>query len=354
MTKKIEHIKLPSHFCHQTNTTENTNEFKIVNLYINNSGQDLYVVHRNNLPILLKKSNNFFSGGGGLILRTIYHFTSSEQINNTINHLKTWKDNCKVRATELELILTGLIKAYDHANGRLSCHSIAIDREVPIKTIKHHSMLYVNENDLLICDQSASGRMFHPYSEEGLLQEKYHEFIEDHNVSGVFVELIDNENTIKSRYMYVAKQLIEVHARQDKNKVSGVYCTFATNNSLQEAHLDCKHLSFDEAKEAIGLYKTAEEAETGGNPELISKITESKLRDDYARLKVRTDMEKTAREEYIISLRDQLEAKKLIRNDYYEDRSAGRKDSSEIYKVFAAIIGTGLTVFALMNKHNTK
>jgi hypothetical protein len=354
MNTKIEHVKIPSHFCHHANTTENTNEFKVVQLYINNTNQDLCVVHRNNLPIVLKKTNNFFSASGSFVIRTIYHFGSKEQIVRTITQLTTWKENCKVRATELEIILGALICAYDSCNGHISYHSVTIDREVPMKTIKHHSMIYVNENDILICDPSTNTRIFHPYSEEGILQEKYYEFIDENKVSGVFIELIDNEHSIKSRYMYLAKQLIEIPARHDPSKVSGVYFTKAIHDKLDETHLDCKHFSFEEAKESIGLYKTAEEAETGGNPELLSKISENKLKAELTEQKAKADKEKIASEEYIISLRDQLEAKKMVRNDFYDDRAAVRKDSSEIYKVAGAVIATGLTVFALMSKHNTK
>jgi hypothetical protein len=207
--------------------------------------------------------------------------------------------------------------------------------------------------------------------------------------SGIFVELIDNENNITNRYMYVARQLLELPARRDQTKQSGVYFTTAVHDKDGDTNMDPKFYSFEDAEEALGLFKTKEEAMTGGNPEFIAKTKyaeqEAALRDAQRELeKVKNDhkiaeqhrLEKMAALKHDLEekqlymkekindlehnlektkkrnseLKEESDSRKLTRADYYEERSYERKDSSELIKFVPALIVGAIGMFALFAK----
>lgn len=370
---------------YDTNTKENDTEFKVVQFYVNNTNEDICVVHRNNLPIVIRKAVGYFGGLGTFAIRNVYHFKGQEQIINTINNLQHLKKKCSIQANELDLVLTALLKAYD-SDHRITSYSVAVDKEVPVKTLRNHSAIYVQEADVMLCDARSTMQCLHPYSEEGMIHYDYHGMVEERRVSGVFLELIDNENTVKTRYMYVAKQLIEIPAKQDKSKVSGLYFTLADHDKLNEVHLEPKHLSFDQAEKEVGLYKTREEALSGGNPEVLSRTEEERVKRELAELKRQVDIEKAEtdrlkneQEQRLLEmnrqleiekqqskrLQEELDAKKLIRADYYEDRkldrsdryedrSYQRKDDHELLKMAGIAVATGFSVYLAMNRSKSK
>lgn len=372
MSEEFESIHVKAIRSCDVNTTEATNEFKLVQLYINNTDQDVCVIHRNNLPILISKSTAYFGGHGNFVIRTIYHFNSRSQVINTINNLQNIKKTATIKVHELEIVLTALLDAFN-SDHRMNFYTVTLDKMVEIKTIRNHARIYIREADVMLCDPRHTLQCFHPYSEEGIENNNYRGLIEEKRISGVFLELIDNENTVKTRYMYVAKKLIEIPARRDKEKESGLYCTLADFDKLSEVHLEPKHYTFDEAEDAVGLYKTREEALTGGNPEMISKTEEERSKRDLLDMKRLVDKEKIESEKIITRLNHELEMKKLentklkeaidekklertdtyderktVRADYYESRSAERKDSSDILKLSAAAVGGAIAVFGIM------
>ena len=57
-----------------------------------------------------------------------------------------------------------------------------------------------------------------------------------------------------------------------------------------------------------------------------------------------------ARDEEIARLKDEIEKRKVVRNDYYESRSSERKDNSELIKYIPALLIGALGVFALARR----
>ena len=277
-------------------------------------------------------------------------------------------------AKEVDIILNALLKAFND-NHQMNFHSLLVDKEIPLKTIRNNSAVYVHEADLLLCDSRSSLRCVHPYSEEGMINHQYKAFIEERKVSGVFIELIDNENTVKTRYMYVAKQLVEIPARKDSSKKSGLYFTRANYDRLNEVSMEPKHYSFEEAEQEVGMYKTKEEALSGGNPESLSKGEEDKAKRELLEVKRIMEQEKAESDRTLLRVSHELEmtkiknkhlteehdAKKLARGDFYEDRklyrqdvyderTTVRKDGSEFIKLAGVAFVTALGVFTAMSR----
>jgi len=192
---------------------------------------------------------------------------------------------------------------------------------------------------------------------------EYRELIKEKKVSGIFLELIDNENNIKSRYIYVAKQLLEIPVRKDPNRPSGVYFTKAAYDRVNDVHINPEFYSYEDSEKELGLYKTKEEANTGGNPELINKNLlaekEKELVDAKHRLEsivsnnkerinqLETELELKKKE--TAAIKEEYEEKKIKRTDYYEERSSVRKDSNEIVKFIPAVIAGAVAAFAIIS-----
>jgi len=399
MGQPFETHRVKSSPVYDVNTTENTNEFKIVQLYINNTDEDICVVHRNNLPVVIRKSPGYFGGSGTFVIRTIYHFNSRDQVVNTINNLQHLKKKSSIADNDLEIVLSAMVAAFN-SDHRITFYSVALDKEVSVKTLRNHSALYVHEADIMLCDTRSTMKCLHPYSEEGMLHYDYRGLVEERRVTGVFLELIDNENNVSTRYVYAAKQLIEVPAKQDKSKKSGLYFTLADQDRFGEVHIEPQYMTFEEAEKEVGLFKTREEALTGGNPEVLSRTEEERAKTELTTLRRQIDQDKiihdreraahereklendryrTETETKLLEMNRQLEfqknetrrlteeldARKAIRTDYYEDRKSARndhyeetsyrrKDDHELLKMAGIAVATGFTVYMAMNRNKSK
>ena len=363
----LEHFRVESKEYYGYNTNETNTRFRVVQMYENNSPEPITVVLRNNLPITVETSEKHFTKDCGLTIRTCYHFNGKDMIVSTINHLSEIMKDRKVNNPDMDIIHNTLLEAYNKANGVINFQSVTIDRFVPYKKICQHTGIYVHEADLLICNPKRLKYMQHPHSEEGMLIESYQRITEKNNISGVFIELIDNDNKISTRYMYLAKRLIEISPRVDKSRRSGVYYTTTGFDFTGEPEIQPEFHTFEEAEQELGLHKTEEEAKSGGDPETLNRVTENRTKVELLELKRETELERIAfdrekarSDEKLRAMQAELDEAKILRNDFYEDRKfrradqydhrhASRKDSSETLKLAAAAIGGALAVFGLVN-----
>lgn len=377
----VEHHMPTSKMIYDINKGEHHADFRIVKFYINNTQEDICVTHRNNLPIVTKGGIGGFCGTGEFIVRTVYHFNGRDRIVSTINAIQAYKKKFKLIQPDLEILLKALLISFDN-DKNLSISDIGLDKVIPIRTLKDNSSIYIPEEDIMLSNSKSILSQPHPYSDEGAGLAACHELVKQKKVSGVFIELIDNENTVKKRFMHVAKQLIEVPSRTDVNKKSGVYFTKAESDRMDEVHLAPEFYTIAEAEEQLGLYKTREEAMTGGNPEVISRIEEDRVKKELTELqrtvsreKIETEREQNEAKRVISALElenenkkientrlkesleavkatrtDHYEEKKAVRSDYYEDRTYVRKDTHEMWKMGAVAITAGLGVYAVLTK----
>jgi hypothetical protein len=343
------------------NLKENLASFKISQFYENNTNEDVVVLLRNNLPIRVPKHVTGFSHGKTFNIKTAYTFNSHNTIIDTINGSTEILKNYSTQNEDLHLIKTALLNNYNNDRHTNYC-CVVIERQVDLQTLKQDEVLYMPECDTLLCFRNIDLSKPHPFSENGQAISEYHKFISNRKVSGVFVELIDNENNIGNRYMYVAKQLVEIPARKDPNKKSGVYFTKAVNDKFDDIQIQPEFYDFDNSEDYLGLYRTKEEAMTGGNPDNISKVELKQLEQKLLHAKLEHDREKVIRDREVSELQRNLEISKLetlrareeadrakvvradaydqrskIREDYYEDRSYQRKDTHELIKYLPGI-----------------
>ena len=352
------HLHVDSSMVHELQTGESHASFRTTTFYINQTHEDLCVIHRNNIPVVVGKSGNLYIGEQVLIVRTLYHFAGRSNIIDAINNLKVMKDASRMPNKDVEMLYTSLLKAHD-GNRNLSYHCVGIDKKIPIKEIKDNTAVYVDESDILVCLIKSMKNLSHPYSQEGITSGAPRRYASENKVSGVFIEMIDNESQMNSRYVYMAKEIVEIPARKDKSRKSGVYITRASCDDFDAVSTDVSFHEFPDAQEKVGLYPTRDEAMTFGNPELLLKAEQDKLKSKN--LQQETELEELRRSN--IKLKEEAEASRLVRTEeadsrklqrqeFYESRSYQRRDDSELMKTIGTIAVTAVTVAAVMVGNN--
>jgi hypothetical protein len=361
MDKNIHYHHSEPELYSNTITGENESNFTTSCFYINNSDSDITVVGRNNLPTMIPKSHIGYRLGTSFILRTVYRFTGNPYIVQVINNIQVYRSHYGNKQPDIELLVETMLNIYNGSRD-IQVMSIALDRIIDTSIIKEHESVYIPEADILVQYGIYDVTTPHPFSIEGRAKLEYRSIVESKKVTGFFIEVIDNEYNIKSRYMYAAKDLLEVPVKQDKDRQSGVYCTYVKYDKLDKVHIDPEYYSFIDAEQQLGLYRTKEEAETGGNPEILSKnrhkeydilLMKSKKELEESKLnfkKLETDskhkLEELKHENDI--LKETIDINKHRRSDYYEERGQTRKDSSEVLKFLPVVVLGLVSIFSLL------
>jgi hypothetical protein len=352
--KDSAHLHVDSSLVHELQSGETYANFRSTTFYINQSHEDLCVIHRNNLPAVIPKSGNLYIGEQVFVVRTLYHFHGRNNIIDAINNLKVMKDASKMPNKDIELLYSSLLKAFDN-NRNLTYHYVGIDKKIPIKEIKDNTAVYIDEADVLVCQIKSMQNLTHPYSQEGIASGAPRRFANENKISGVFIEIVDNDSQIESRYVYMAKDVVEIPARRDRSRKSGVYVIKASCDDFDTVKTNASFHTLKEAQDTVGLYPTRDEATTFGNPELLLKAEQDKLRSKNLQQEAeleelrRTNLKLKEESEAARLVRtDEADTRKLQRQDFYETRSYERKDNSEAMKTIGTIAVTAVTVAALL------
>jgi hypothetical protein len=360
---QIHHLHLDGKELNEQFAGENTAAFRFSRFYINNSSEKISVLHRNNLTVPTRNGLDLRYPQGDFIVRTIWYFNGINVFNDVRRSIAATLNRNKSKSVDLGILDKYLRDAHGR-NPNSPRVSVVIDRIVPARVIRELGIVYLHEEDLVLSLESRSHEIMHPFSSEGYMSHDKLKFIEDSQASGMFIELIDNERNTSSRFMFIGKKVVEIHAKTDVNRKSGVYYSHIERHPLSGDNLERQYCTVEQAEEYVGLYKTRDDAISGGNPEIISKTefelakreaAEANSRLEEAKLETAFVKEELAREQ--AKRADHFEERKYARTDYYDDRSATRKDNSEIYKmVGAAIVGAGAAwvAYAKLKNGNSK
>ncbi len=270
--------------------------------------------------------------------------------------------------------------------------------------------LYIRESDVVLSFNRKTVKNLHPNANSSLNQTMLERNKELHGFCGVFVRVTDNERQTPSFFYYAGKRVVEVPTVVNPSERSGVYITHCGKKENNFASTT-EFMSFEEAEEAIGLYRTKDEALSNGDPgEAIKvemarlKVMEQEAERANALLKQEHDREKLLAQRELEMARhanaqlkealdianqrrdfeyetqkqhrdfayksqeqqrdltyedrreyrdDYYDRRKKERSDYYEEKSAGMKLAAEIMKYLPAVIIGGISVFAVLNARKT-
>lgn len=316
---------------------------------LNDSKDDVIGMHRCNVPFKAHGVTLQTPTHNRITIRTVHTFSSVQAVTDTRNLLHERFVSMKQFTSEDSRIIYDLFMG-----GQANQHwaAIKIDRIIQMQDLNQAGSLYVTDLDLMLYSKDYKDKLIHPYSEfansaqEGEGVAKQHPY-----TAGIVIQLVDNDDKIAKRYIYLANQIVEVPIIQDKSRQSGVYV-----HLIDKGLSECTRHELSDM-ESIGLYPTIEEAETNGKPELVhqkavtmlkQQLETKKIENDQARVEyeARISQLKQDQEEYLRNLeRDRHKTK-----DEYEERSYRRKDEHEALKVGASILAIVLSIVAIAKK----
>jgi hypothetical protein len=280
---------------------------------------------------------------------------------------------------------------------------LVVDTIVHQEAIKRHQSVYVSSKDLMLTMVDPSAALDHPFSQGSLLVEKYEKLIQNNSGINFFIEIIDNDDELADRYLYLAKQVFKIIPHRDQTRQSGVYFGIGEVDGTGKTLKDIKRFDLDKASGELGLYKTREEAISAGDvkslrQEEIAKLTHTnnllsmelqqtqqllkseteQMKAEYAKqentdkrtlLELQTRLAEVEKQNKIHQLdserqridadlriqelKAEYDAKKMRLEDLYNARNYERKDSSEIIKFIPAAIAVGLGIWVAILKAKT-
>ncbi|TXI11394.1 MAG: hypothetical protein E6Q68_06170 [Polynucleobacter sp.] len=337
--------------------------------YYNYTGRSIAVALRQGLTVDLPQLQH--RTHTGIIVRMT--FTMSPI---TLNSAARWINS--IPENDLSLIQRAIKDKIKNA----SYHSsmvIYFDYKIPLTLLTaSDGVMYVKDIDVLFFNGSALDAPYHPHTPHGELVSQATATEEDKNNFFFKVDLVDNENKVGDRYIYIQGKVYKVVARKDPQREDGVYFVRrGSTNEVNKADYYRDYWAFNIPLEELGLYRTEVEALDHGNSELTKKLELTELEHNIALEKkaaeldkIKADSEKRKQElehskmdfeEQLKRIKEkhqgelehlkkekELELEKLRTKEYYENRSYDRKDSSETMKFLPSfILGVGAVFLAL-------
>lgn len=373
-----------------SNTQENLAPFKFSQFYINNSDIDVIIILRNNIPIRSIAGSSGYKKANEIIIRNVYSFQNINIINDTLNNLsqtmKTYAGDSKELSEIRDILLNKSATASGLHRFSGSC-DITIDRTVRIPELVSKETVYIPESDIVLCAKSLNVACPHPFSNEGSTLASYSSLINQIRTSAsVNIDIVDNENNISKRYLYVAKKVIELETLKDPTRTSGIYVTNVAHGLGRQPIVNTKFHELENAQSELGIFPTIEEAETGGDPNKIQaakvaelqkeleiskyhrelSILENKTKLDAAnnelenfkaqnaRLREEAEIRKMQRDEALREREEAMKYRSMNRDDYYEERSHRRKESLEMLKYIPAFIIGAAAAYTATQSSSTK
>lgn len=269
----------------QTQIEENSAKFKVIDYFENNSAYDLVIIPRNNVPVFLTKNIRPPTQNQRLSITRRYKFKDVEALRETYKLMKEFRVHHGCEHNELK-IFESILRANNADTNRNPKFDIDVRYEIHLDRFDDNGAIYDRRTDLTVCLSNKYHYLPNPYSEIGRGHEEYTNYINSKKGTGVFIEIVDNNNLITKRFTYIANELKEVYPIQDSTKENGIYITRFCHEKNGDIKMEVQVLTLDEG-ENIGLYPTREEAITNGKTD--EHLRNEKLRLDSEKMKMETD-----------------------------------------------------------------
>ncbi len=313
--------------------------------YINSCGQTVTVVLPSNIkfevkPIIHHRSSTV--PWGRFVIREHYCIdgTCTEGVHAYLSSLPP----DKILTRDLRAFRDGFMTRYrPHTTEPVQFY---VDTIILGSEINSGDELYVISQDICLSIKPIAMVSDHPFSTPELVREKYEAIIDQNNCTALIFDLVDNKNEVGDRYFYSAKRCHLVKPHKDLYRASGLYVTIVETRGGVKLPLQELFCKLEQMESEFGLYKTKEEAETGGNPKMVKEAELTELR--RKNLEAEQELETLKREQVV--LKAKLEEKKAHREDFYHDREHQRKDLSEVFKVAGAVVAGVCGIFIAMFK----
>lgn len=370
---------IPSEIAPNISPTSIPIGFSITQSYINRSEKNIIVILRNNLAVTVEGA----MGGviqsfdrNKFIIRTVYEFRSSNEINNTLAAAYAFRE---VYPTVQEDDLQLICRALENNRNHVDYAKVILEKHIDVNLLSKDANNYIVGTDLVLQVDKYIRNKPHSFSLQGTGLSDIEDAISNKVVSGIFLEIVDNENTINNRYFYAGKTLVSVPIIKDVGREQGIYVSVGNGSTLHNLVKDPIKYPIG-AGEELGIYKTKEDALAHNDHDAINKqklreteleiieakkevlLSKSELDKEKHRLeiekaqieseRIKLEADKLAEKHKLDEEKNRMESEKMKRTNYYEEKSHDRKDFTETLKVAGTILAIGIGIFAAMRKNN--
>lgn len=204
------------------------------------------------------------------------------------------------------------------------------------------TIVYVKECNLTLSFSKETTLEHHPQSSEAWSSPDVRSYQEARQAAGNFIRVVDNEDHHQNWFYYSAKHVVEVKSVHDASKENGVYFTKLVYKDGAN-RLENDFATFEEAGVKFGVYTTREEALTGGNPEQLASIEETKwkvqleaARKELDEVRLENDLVKNKHERELLDVKrdaavvkENIEMKQVERKAKVEKKSSKHKEKHE-------------------------
>jgi hypothetical protein len=325
--------------------------------FTNYTGKPIYVREQSNLIFVVPPATSIPEERfkDCFVVEYTINFVTGQSVRETAAALiAASQGEYKLSARSNQLLLR-LKEHLDHYGSEQSVRGIRLTQRRRIYAHQFVNAPYYSPDlDLLMGQTKEMLTTPHPNSPLGLGLRKQ-DFRQGGENFGLMVMVVDNDDIAPFRYYFAGREVVTVKSIRDKFLESGVYVTrYNFDRKANETTFEKPTYTFEEAKAAIGLYPTIEEAQTHGRPDLITemrKTEETRAEAELKRLRQEAELLRIQHERDLLeakseierqrmehererdrmkyefeNFKETLEARKKYREDYFDNRSYTRKD----------------------------
>lgn len=214
---------------------------------------------------------------------------------------------------ELRKLSEAINRRNTHTRGR---EEICLDYLVSRETLqKRGGSVYLVELDLVVSILNGNHVPLHPYSEVGQRADliEADEAVNNPKYFGMNIRIVDSNGKFGDRFFNVNGQIYKVVALKSSTLRDGVYMTSsaAIDGDYDVCPPKCTRYDFDEADEALKLYRTVDEARTLGDVAAAVERDLKELQQRVKREEHELKLERLRREDELDSARRSHERVKL-------------------------------------------
>lgn len=356
-----------------------TTSFNVDYQYVNGFSRPVTIVDRNGMRVVIPPSKS--PGMGDFMVRVT--ITMGRDVNVNIDQLLN--STCAATRTLAEVISKG---SQTHRNGGPKSE---VEFRVGFSDIESRGgSLFLNNLDVVVSVLQGHLVPHHPRSEAGVRNDLVETNPAINNVGsfGYSIQIVDNGSFFGDRFININNLIYKVPTTKNPDMKDGVYLSSSgpIKGDYSLAPPIAKRFTFSEADEALGLYRTVDEAMSLGDVHAAKekelkelsihvKNEEQRLKEQKLQREAEFDRRKnelereraeadahrkeeehrisqrhTRLKEEIAELEHQRSMEMIRAKDGYEHRSMQRKESNEIVKYLPAIFTGLLALFVALKK----
>jgi hypothetical protein len=266
--------------------------------YINRLPRDVTIVERGGLRYTARSNPSF--GEQVFIIRRIISILPSGK-EEFMLMLSTVDEHSPGELRVIKKAFENQIRQTTTRNIDLVIDHVITRRDLELRG----GSLYYGNTDMVISVQGLLAAPSHPYSSDNFKDT----FIAGNASSSAAAhyEIIDNEDSIGPRYLKLVKDIVCVKPIKNPHKASGIHVTTLRKNLMDDVDRSVvTHVYPFSECESLGLYKTREQAESGGDMALERKLRIAELEENIAEIARQNQIDKARAESEKLSYEQEL------------------------------------------------